>query len=258
MSSILDTWINDYYLLDETVENIRQAVTAKPSVKYTVLDNFFKVEMLDLLIEHHKTLPFNEEIDRRAHGTGEWLPYDGAVVFAKPGVHFGSDLFFDEEWHRYLAYLCHCNLKFPSATEVKLRWHKPDADGFWIHTDSTIRTLVAICYFNKGWKASDGGLLQLWRADEAISGVAPLVNSPTGRLDILTRHQRIRTSSPGGGFKDGKPHDMVLLDQVVPAYNRLFLCNYQGDPAYHSVTPSNGRERTGFVQWLGAKHGTQG
>jgi len=250
MNNILDKWVNDYYLLDNTVENIRQTIIAKPSVKYIVLDDFFKIEMLDRLIEHHHTLKFSEEMDRRAHKTGEWLPYDGAVVFVKPGIHFGSELFFDDEWHRYLAYLCHCNLKFPSTTEIKLRWHRPDADGFWIHTDSTIRTLVAICYFNKEWRVDDGGLLQLWRVDESTVDSVPYVDNPTGRLDILTKYQRIRTSTPGGGFKNCKPHDMVLIDQIVPTYNRLFLCNYQNDPAYHSVTPSNGRERTGFVQWL--------
>ena len=250
MSNILDTWINDYYLLDETVDNIRETILAKPSVKYIVLDDFFKINQLDKLISHHSLLTFNEEIDRRAHKTGEWLPYDGAVVFAQPNVHFGSELFFDEEWHRYLAYLCHCDLKFPTSTEVKLRWHRKDADGFWIHTDSTIRTLVAIHYFNKNWKVSDGGLLQLWRADEASADDVFTVDCPKGRLDFLTQHQRIRTSSPGGGFMDSKPHDMVLLDQIVPTYNRLFLCNYQYDPAYHSVTPSNGRERIGVVQWI--------
>lgn len=250
--SVLDAWINEYYLRDDTVDDIREAVHAKPSVKYTVLDNFFIPEKLEQLIAAHKQLEFNEEIDRRAHVTKEWLPYDGAVVFAKPGEHFGSDLFFDEEWHRYLAYITACDIKFPTRTEVKLRWHRKDADGFWIHTDSTIRTLVAICYFNKNWKASDGGLLQLWRTDEGTAHDTPVFNSPKGRMDFLTKHKRIRTSSPGGGFKDGKPHDMVLVDQVVPTYNRLFICNYQEDPAYHSVTPSNGRERTGFVQWLGS------
>lgn len=206
--------------------------------------------MLDALISHHKNLPFSEEADRRAHGTGEWLPYDGAVVFAKPGEHFGSELFFDDEWHQYLSFLCHGDLQLPTATEVKLRWHKPDADGFWIHTDSTIRSLVAICYFNKDWRVADGGLLQLWKADQAVGGTAPLIDNPKGRLDFLTQYKRIRTSSPGGGFPNKRPHDMVLIDQIVPVYNRLFLCNYRDDPAYHSVTPSNGRARTGFVQWL--------
>lgn len=253
--SILDNWINEYYLTDEAVDNIRESVLAKPSVKYTVLDNFFKAELLDQLIEKHNDLQFSEEQDRRAHRTGEWLPYDGSVVFAEPGVHFGSDLFFDQEWHEYLAYLTDCRMQFPTSTEVKLRWHRPDADGFWIHTDSTIRTLVAICYFNKGWKVSDGGLLQLWRIDEGVAESTAVVNGPKGRLDFLINNKRIRTSSPGGGFHHGGTQEMVLIDQVVPTYNRLFICNYQVDPAYHSVTPSNGRERTGFVQWLSGKQG---
>src|SRR5690349_8231941 len=99
--NILDEWINDYYLSDAGVEDIRQSIYAKPSAKYAVLDNFFKINKIEELILHHASLSFNEAMDRRAHETGEWLPYDGAVVFAKPGVHFGSDLFFDKEWHQY-------------------------------------------------------------------------------------------------------------------------------------------------------------
>jgi hypothetical protein len=248
--SVLEQWINPIYLQDETVINIRESVIAKPSAKYTVLDNFFQTDKLDQLIEHHQHLQFSEELDRRSPTTKEWLPYDGSVVFAKPNEHFGSELFFDHEWHQYLAFLVNCKLAKQTETEVKLRWHRPDADGFWIHTDSTIRTMVAICYYNKNWMAADGGLLQLWRVDEAKATLTPVINHPKGRLDFLTHYKRIRTRSPGGGFKKGDEHDLVLLDQVVPTYNRLFLCNYQDDPAFHSVTPSNGKARTGFVQWL--------
>jgi hypothetical protein len=251
--SILDDWVNPYYLSAEAVHDIREAVRAKPAVKYIVLDNFFQIDKIETFIEHHSNLPFNETIDRTVPGQSVWLPYDGAVVFAQPGVHYGSELFFEEEWHRYLCHLMSCDIGFPTNTEVKLRWHKRDATGYWIHTDNTIRTLVAICYFNKGWRVVDGGLLQLWRVDEGRAPGVPVIESPGGRLDFLSQHQRIRTSSPGGGFRDKQPHDLVLIDQIVPTYNRLFVCNYQDDPAYHSVTPSNGRERTGFVQWLGIR-----
>lgn len=252
--SVLDEWVNPYYLSDEAVFNIRETVAAKPGAKYVVLDNFFLESKLEELIEQHKTLEFNEELDRRAPGTGEWLPYDGALVYAKPGQHVGSDLFFDEEWHRYLAHLTHCRMDFPTQTDVKLRWHQKDAHGFWIHTDAVFRTMVAITYFNKDWRVEDGGLLQLWRPDEAKARDVFEVDRPKGRMDFLTHHKRIRTSTPGGGFKDHRgPHDLVLVDQIVPAYNRIFINNYQDDPAYHSVTPSNGRERTGIVQWLGVR-----
>ena len=254
--SILERWLNPYYLNPTTRENIRQSVLAKPGPKYTVLDNFFRTEMLDELIRQHSFLAFNEEIDRRAPD-GSWLPYDGAVVFAREGKHFGSELFFAPEWHRYLMQLVDCHLPDPIGTEVKLRWHRPDAGGFWIHTDRGDRAMVVIAYFNKGWKVEDGGLLQLWRVDEAQAPGVPQIDgiSPTERLDVLTRYKRIRTATPGGGFPDQCAHDLVLIDQIVPVYNRVFICNYQHDPAYHSVTPSNGKERTGFVQWFGATIG---
>jgi hypothetical protein len=254
--SILERWLNPYYLDPATRENIRQSVLAKPGPKYAVLDNFFRTEMLDELIRRHPSLAFNEEIDRRAPD-GSWLPYDGAVVFAEEGKHFGSELFFALEWHRYLMQLVDCRLPDPIGTEVKLRWHRPDAGGFWIHTDRGDRAMVVIAYFNRGWQAQDGGLLQLWRVDEGQApGVVRIDNvDATQRLDMLTKYKRIRTATPGGGFPDRQTHDLVLIDQVVPVYNRVFICNYQHDPAYHSVTPSNGKERTGFVQWLGAASG---
>lgn len=252
--SVLDEWINPRYLDDAVVERIREDVSAKPGAKYTVLDDFLLESKLQELLEQHKTLQFNEELDRRAPGTGEWLPYDGALVYAKPGEHIGSDLFFSEEWHRYLAYLTHCQMDFPTQTDVKLRWHQKDAHGFWVHTDAVFRTMVAILYFNRDWKVEDGGLLQLWRPDEALAADVFEVNRPKGRMDFLAHQKRIRTSTPGGGFKDHKgAKDLVLVDQIVPAYNRIFINNYQDDPAYHSVTPSNGRERTGLVQWLGVR-----
>lgn len=246
----IDKWVNPYYLQERVVRDIRESITAKPACKYAVLDNFFREEMLEQLIEAHKSLNFSEEMDRRSPKDGSWLPYDGAVVFARKNEHFGSELFYDTEWHRYLCYITDTKLDCPAKAEIKLRWHRPNADGFWIHTDSVIRSMVAICYFNKDWTADDGGLLQLWRVDEVESPHAEQVDSPKGRLDVLTKHKRIKTSTPGGGFPDRRPHDLILIDQVVPAYNRLFVCNFQKELAYHSVTPSNGKARLGFVQWL--------
>lgn len=253
--SVIDKWVNPYYLRNDVAQGIRESINAKPTIKYGVLDNFFKEEILDELIKHHGTLDFSEENDRRAPDTGAWLPYDGAVVFAKKGVHFGAELFYDKEWHDYLCYITDTKLPTPAKTDIKLRYHKKDADGFWIHTDSVLRSMVAICYFNKYWKASDGGLLQLWLMDEVNSPNAPVINSPNGRMDFLSNCKRLRTSTPGGGFPDKQAHDLILVDQVVPAYNRLFVCNFQKELAYHSVSPSNGKVRLGFVQWLMEKEG---
>jgi len=249
---ILSKWVNKYYLEEETIFNIQEGMRAKPDIKYAVLDNFFNINMIDQLIEQHQSLPFSESDDRRS-GTDKPLPYDGAVVWANTN-HFGSELFFDKSWHEYCIKLCNANLQSPISTEVKLRWHKPLADGFWIHTDSTIRQIALLTYFNKNWKVSDGGLLQLWRIDEALANNIFTIDNPEGRMNFLNEHTRIRTSSPGGGFQDNKQHDLILIDQIVPAYNRLVICNFQNNPTYHSVTPSNGKVRLGFVQWLGTNY----
>lgn len=243
----IDDWINPIYLQDRVVEDIRQSVIAKPIVKYAVLDNFFKEEKIEQLIEHHHKLSFSEQADRVSNGNV--LPYDGSVKFADKND-YGSDLFFDTEWHRYCAFVSNTRLSDPAGTEVKLRYHRGKADGFWIHTDSTIRDLVVITYFNKSWTVADGGLLQLWRVEEDRHPGAFQINAPTGRMDFLNNHVRINTRTPGGGFKDNEDHDLVLIDQVVPVYNRVFICNFKDEPAYHSVTPSNGKERLGFVQWM--------
>lgn len=248
--SIINDWVNPYYLDDDVVDGIRESILAKPIIRYAVLDNFFKQDKFDELISHHAELQFSEKLDRTSPKDGSWLPYDGAVCFAKNGVHFGSELFFDDEWHRYCCYITSTNIQEPIDAEIKLRYHKPQADGFWIHTDSTIRSLVVISYFNKQWKASDGGMLQLWRVDEGLVPGVLNIDSPSGRMNFLTKHKRISTSSPGGGFDDNQRHDLVLVDQIVPLYNRVFICNLKHSPAYHSVTPSNGRARLGFVQWL--------
>ncbi len=246
---VLIDWVNDYYLEPRTISAIRESVLAKPDAKYAVLDGFFKTEKLNELIRKHANLEFSEEQDRRA-SDGTWLPYDGAVCFARKDQHFGSDLFFSDNWHAYCADLVGTRIKHPCPTEVKLRHHRPYADGFWIHTDFGQRQMVIITYFNKNWKFKDGGLLQLWRIDEGLADHVFEINDPKGRMDFLAEHKRIRTSSPGGGFADRKTHDLVLIDQIVPVYNRVFMCDFQSSPAFHSVTPSNSRERTGFVQWL--------
>ncbi len=150
----LSEWINSNYLTPEGIADVRESVKAKPTMKYCVLDNFFLPERLDAIIAHHATLKFNEAADRTGHDM-EILPYDGAVKWAD-GNDVGAEFYFAEEVKDYFCYLLN-RLKPPTTSvEVKLRWHKPHATGFWIHSDSVVRSIVAIMYFNKNWKASDG------------------------------------------------------------------------------------------------------
>lgn len=92
--------------------------------------------------------------------------------------------------------------------------------------------------------------MQLWEVDDVHLEGTPIIDNPHGVMDMLDLYNRVATSSPGGGFADNKQHDLILVDQIVPAYNRLFLCNMKANPCYHSVSPSHGRVRLGFVQWV--------
>lgn len=245
--TILEEWINPIYLDPDNFNDIRESALAKPHMKYAVLDHFFLEEKLDELIEQHKTLKFSEKNDKFDH-QGKRIPYDSEVVFATKD-HVGGDLLFDPAWHQFCADLVGVTRRsFHPVT--KLRWHRPHADGFWVHEDGARNRMATIAYFNKDWTHKDGGLLQLWKELPYSQASTPSINQPKGRFSFLSSMKLIRTHSPGGGFDDKKDHDMLLIDQIVPAYNRVFFCNFENVQAFHAVTPSYARERTGFVQWL--------
>ena len=45
--TILEDYVNPYYLSDEVVRDIRQSVLAKPFAKYVVLDNFYQIDKIE-------------------------------------------------------------------------------------------------------------------------------------------------------------------------------------------------------------------
>lgn len=249
---VLEKFLNPMYLQKEYIAVLQETLKAKPVSKYLVLDNFLKEDILNQIIEDHKKLEFDEIRDRTG-ADGSWLPYDGALAGCDPNTLLG-ELLYAPEWQEYCLTLMGLEVK-PRRTEIKLRSHKEEATGFWIHSDSRgggggARDLVSILYFNKDWTAEDGGLLQLWRKDEIDDPRTTTIryDQTRGRLDFLN-NQRLNVR-PAGFWPYQESHDLILMDQIVPSYNRLFICNFKEEPAYHSVTPSNGKIRTGFVQWL--------
>ena len=246
--SLLKSWLNEQYLDPNYINDLVETMKAKPEIKYLVLDNFFRKEKIDQLIEEHKKLEFSEKLDSITHD-GEILPYDSAVNWMQPD-NYGYELLFSREWFDYLSKLASYPVSNEYYTEVKLRYHKADAKGFWIHTDSAERNIVFICYFNKNWKVSDGGILQLWRIDECECEDTIVADGTMNYKMTYLNNSRLHTSNPGGGFSDGRSHDLILVDQILPIYNRVFISNLQANPTFHSVTPSADKERTGFVQWI--------
>ena len=112
--------------------------------------------------------------------------------------------------------------------------------------------MVVLGYFNRGWSKEDGGLLQLWRArpDADRTCDAYRWDDYVGRrLSFLTRQKefRIELQSSRGRRFIGRVRQ---VDQVAPTYNRVVICDFQRDVAYHSVSPSGDRARNGFLQWL--------
>lgn len=253
--SILNEYLNPMYLKEEYKNILRESVKSKPISKYLVLDNFFKEEILDSIILEHQQLDFDEKRDRTG-AQGQWLAYDGALAGCSPNSILGR-LLYSEDWQEFILNLMGLP-ETPRRTEIKLRQHRKDADGFWLHTDSggggskgSARDIVAITYYNRDWKTDDGGLLQLWRLDEANLRDTPLYTHEDGLNGPMNFLKQARIKArPAGVFPFDTPQDFILVDQVLPVYNRIFLCNFKDEPAFHSVTPSNGKTREGFVQWL--------
>lgn len=246
---ILKKWVTPYYLEPDTIQEIKASSQAKPFAKYACLDNFFNEAILDEYIEQHCHLEFSPD--------DKGLPYDSKWAPARRGS-LGGELFYHPSWHRLLAEYTDTKLVVGNGeTSVKLRAHDPDSKGFWIHTDRTNRksvVLAALTYLNKDWKESDGAILQLWAEaarTEPLSADAVEFrwkDYKDERLDFLNEHRTLTTHLvKQGGVK---PAELFLLDQITPEYNRLVVTDFVRDPAYHSITPSNGRSRYAIVQWL--------
>lgn len=248
---VLRRWINPYYLRPDVIAAVKESSRAKPYCKYAVLDNFFNEAILRAYSEQHCSMEFATD--------DEGLPYDSRWAIARPGESLGAELFYYEPWHRLLAEFTDTELTVGhGATSVKLRKHDPDSKGFWIHTDRTKRkatvALAALTYLNKDWKESDGAVLQLW-AESGSSGTLAAEdveyrwqNLKDERLEFLNERYSLTTDLVA--FEGRRPAELFLIDQILPEYNRLVVTDFVRDPAYHSITPSNGRTRYAIVQWL--------
>lgn len=244
---ILKKWVNPYYLRPETISSIRESSRARPFFSYASLDNFFCEDVLDEYIEHHKQLDF--------HADDPGLPYDSSVVFAEKDKSIGSDLFYHKAWHDLMMEYIDTQPGSDGRTAIKLRAHAGDSKGFWIHTDRTAKKpalMAALIYLNKGWREEDGAVLQFWvetSGHEHIESVEYSIEDyGNERLDYLNERYILTTDLVA--YNGRKPSELILIDQILPEYNRLVLTDFLRDPAYHSITPSNGRTRYAIVQWL--------
>lgn len=244
---VLRNWINPLYLKTDTIRRIRESSLVKPFMRYCVLDDFFNEDVLDAYLEEHKRLPFHLDDPSK--------PYDSSVVYAEPGVHCGTEFYFNPLWQQLShEYVGGQSMNPDRQTVVKLRKHEPFTKGFWVHGDrnpANPATAVILMYFNKDWNAADGSLFQLWQPAQYLAPDAEveytLAEYKGKRFDFLT--EKVTFSIELGDQKMNRAY-VMLLDQVVPAYNRVVFCDFIHNPTYHAVTPGNAKVRWATVQWI--------
>jgi hypothetical protein len=234
----LNQWISDPYLSDRRIRSIAESVAASPVAKYTVLDDFFRPESFDQLHKVGLGASYSQKQNERFDSNYTRLSESDA----------GWDLFSCPEWHLYCAKLVGVTSQIDHIYSTNFHKHASNSNGFWIHRDDIKdkRTIVVIGYFNKEWASADGGLLRVWREDEAVApGLKAIDVNRIKESPQLFQDPRVRCTFYGVGDRD-----YVLVDQIVPEYNRIVICNLQAANFWHSVTPSRNRERYGFIQFI--------
>lgn len=255
--SLLEKYINPVYLTPEGKAKIKEDLKSKPDVPYVVLDHFFIESTLELIQQEHNTHDFNPNADSRSEKFQDIkFPFDGAVAQCDPDSVLGEFLY-SREWYRYCFEILDIQPLRVWPT-IKIRYNKEDAKGYWPHNDKPggpvgfERIITILGYFNKGWKASDGGLLQIWQESPVQKEGTPsydeedYLDQPLAFLE----QPRINVWPYGATWPDHEKRDFILVDQIVPVYNRVVIFNLNNKALYHSVTPNYGKRRDGFIEWL--------
>jgi hypothetical protein len=251
---ILQEYLNPVYLDPKYIKVLQETVKSRPIAKYLVLDNFLKEEVLDAIIQEQRSLSF--QTDLHTSDPNGLVPYHGSSAWCPPDSLLGK-LLNSEEWHIYALNLINLSPLKARKTEIELRYHDEHAGGFYMHSDNLGggaggRDLVITLYYNKDWTVEDGGLLQFWRLDEDNLSDTPAYVVQNALQDSMDFYNLSRIKTIPAGFYpyNNELRDFTLVDQVLPAYNRIFFLHSQGEEAYHSVNPSRGKPREGFVQRL--------
>jgi hypothetical protein len=242
---ILAGWLSPNHL---DPRPLRAAAAVRTLCSWAVADDFFRLDRIAELAAAHSSLDFeDDDVGLNYHST--------AVRTDKLADAPAAELLNSMSWRRYVSFV----VGAPAAhdrTVVKFRRHPPRARGFWPHTDQDTadrKVAAVLAYLNPGWRAEDGGLLQLWHAvgplDQAAEARALRWNDYKCRpLDFLatSTNLEIELVAEDGG----RLTQIRLLDQIVPAFNRVVFLDFLRSPAFHSVTVSGDRPRDGFLQWL--------
>ncbi len=241
---LLRAWLREPWI-DPRV--LHEQALARPFVRYVVVDDLFHPERLATIMAAYEDLTFYED--------DPGLSYDSHAARVDNRAEMpGMELFMHPLWHAWVASVLGVRLREPGQSVVKLRRHPRWSRGFWIHTDRDSRrpkTAAVLAYFNRAWRVEDGGLLQLWEVRRSSPGSRPVFrwnDFVDARLDFLEDSRSLMIEA--AAVEGVELVEARLLDQIVPRFNRIVLLDFDHSEAFHSVTPSHGRERKGILQWL--------
>lgn len=173
--------INDCVLKDNKV-TIKNNFERKP-FKYVVIDDFLDEKIAESILSEFPEISTDWIDARGLHTQNKWTQ-----PLIKDGV---SSQFYNTinspEFLRFLSYVTGVDGLLKDDTLQGAGFHQTTDGGFLDvhidfnrhHSDELLdRRLNLIVYFNKEWKETDGGFLELWDMEkkERIESVAPIFN----------------------------------------------------------------------------------
>lgn len=237
MNSILEKWINPYYLEAQTIKNLQQTCLSRPYLNYLVIDNFFNLSYLK---------------DRLTKSGDDFKWHETSQTFRRPLIKENplSEIFLSKQWGQYLKKISggDPDTKGTNIVSQQIKQAK-DCNGYWIHSDKMspgrTKKIISLFYLNKNWKLSDGGMLQIWqevapetskhfpkfRVEDYINPIKPK------KLNFLNDETEVTIIEPA------HTRSLLLIDQILPIENRLVVMNLSNNPGYHSVTPNMNKQR---------------
>lgn len=257
--SLLEKYINPIYLTTEGKNKIKEDLKSKSFNSYITLDHFFIESMLEDMRKEQENVIFNPHADSRLNTDSNIkFPFDGAAAECDPDTLLG-ELLYSREWYKYFLEILDID-PVRVWPVIKIRYNKENAKGYWLHNDKPgapigfERITTILAYFNKNWTVEDGGLLQIWQESPVKNLSTPSYDKEdyidTDKALNFLEQPRINIWPYGAEWGSDEKKDFVLVDQIVPTYNRVVIFNLNKNPLYHSVTPNYGKRRDGFIQWL--------
>lgn len=268
----------DNLFLEEQLDKILEVYDFLPFLTYEA----YKKSIASIVGKDEDTYkqfafyPYESNLINMHKALEGWKLEDTGIPFIPTEYQVGllneiAELFFSEEWYSFISTLANHEYGLHNTERnMRFKLYSADTQGYWIHTDRFLRNgsinhWGLILYLTKERKAEDGGLFQIWNIEKTLDPTTPIITNTNPEELINQTRVNITGAGPGDSFRDlygdriyqNQTRDMTLVDQIVPTFNRMYLCNFDTNIAYHSITPNVGDDRKAIVQLLGTNIGKQ-